>query len=64
MVDYRLKCLIDQQINMLLEERGRSERGMIIVDNLRTTPREWGPISGINRDIEVSIPPQVNRYFL
>lgn len=30
---------------------------MIIVGNLRRTPREWGPISGINRDIKpVSLP--------
>lgn len=63
-VDYRLKCLIDQQINMFLEERGRWERGMKIAGNLRGTPREWGPISGINRDIKVSIPPQLNSDFL
>lgn len=37
---------------------------MIITGNLRGTPREWGAISGINRDIEVSMLPQLNSYFL
>lgn len=64
MVDYRLKCLTDQQINMFLEERRRWERGMIIAGNFRGTPREWEPMSGINRDKQVSIHPHHNSYFL
>lgn len=60
MVDNRLEFLMDLQINMSLEERGRKqERGMIISSNLRGTPKDQGAISGIN-----SILPQPNSYFL
>lgn len=65
MVDNRLKFLNDLQINVSLEERGRERgRGMIISGNLRGTPEDRGAVSGINKDIKVSVLPQASRCFL
>lgn len=56
MVDNRLKFLMDLQINMSLEERGRKwERGMIISSNLRGTPQGSG---GYIRDKQYPSPAQ------
>lgn len=65
MVENRQKFLIDFQINMSLEVTEREqERGMIIPGNCRRSPKDQEAVSGINKDLKVSVLPQPNSCFL